>query len=257
MSHPNMSISESTPHEASPSFDVSRMKGDSKAALAEEIAVTCHELRNALAVVRGAARLLRPSADNSALKTACSLIERQADQMSRHIDDLLQPPRRNGHDHRLKLSDIDLCVIARDAVNDIRPEIVRRGHRLQVTLPAAPVRLHADGAKLEQALSNLLINAAKYTPDAGQITLEIEPDHDLVYVRIRDSGIGIEPAMLSRIFGMFVQAEGALPRAEGGSGIGLAVVRNIVELHGGAVRATSPGPGQGSEFIVTLPAPQV
>jgi len=254
MSHSTMSISTSALHAAPPSVDAARTKGDSKLPLAEEIAVTCHELRNSLAVVRGAARLLRPSADSGALETARSLIERQADQMSRHIDDLLQPPRRNGHDHRLRLSNIDLCVIARDAVNDVRPEFARRAHRLDATLPTEPIRVRADAAKLEQALSNLLTNAAKYTPDGGDITLTVQRDRDLVYVRIRDSGIGIEPAMLTRIFTMFVQAESALPRAAGGCGIGLAVVRTIVELHGGVVRATSPGPGQGSEFIVALPA---
>jgi signal transduction histidine kinase len=114
-----------------------------------------------------------------------------------------------------------------------------------------------DGARLEQALSNLLINAAKYTPDGGDVSFTMERDHELAYVRVRDSGIGIEPAMLSRIFGMFVQVDSARPSSEGGSGIGLAVVRNIVELHGGTVQATSPGLGRGSEFNIALPVRRV
>ncbi len=225
----------------------------SNAARAEEIAVICHELRNSLCVVRGAARLLRSSADNGDLKTTRSLIERQVDQMSRHIEDLLQPSRRNSQRDGLRLAEIDLRVIARDAVNAIDPEMKRRGHRLAVALPDEPIWAHADGARLEQALSNLLANAAKYTPDGGDIELTMGRGLELVCVRVRDSGVGIEPAMLSRIFGMFVRAGIARPSAEGGSGIGLAVVRDVVGLHGGAVKASSPGLGLGSEFIIVLP----
>ncbi len=231
-------------------------KGVPNAARAEEIAVICHELRNSLSVVRSAARLLRSSADSAALKTARSLIDRQVDQMSRHIDDLLRPSRRNGHSHGLQLADIDLRAIARNAIDDIGPEIARRGQRLAVSIPEQPIWAHADAARLEQAFSNLLINAAKYTPDGGDITLAMEPEGGLVRVRIRDSGIGIEPAMLSRIFGMFVQVNRALPSTEGGSGIGLAVVANVVELHGGIVKATSAGLGEGSEFTIVLPVAQ-
>jgi signal transduction histidine kinase len=224
-----------------------------RAARAEEIAVICHELRNSLAVLRGTARLLRSSADPVELNTTRSLIERQVDQMSRHIDDLLQPRRRNGHSHGLQHSDIDLRVIVRNAVEDIGPEMARRGHRLAVALPGEPAWAHADGARLEQAFSNLLINAAKYTPDGGDITLTMERDHERVCVRVRDSGIGIERAMLSRIFGMYVQVSRALPSASSGSGIGLAAVQEVVEQHGGTVHATSPGLGLGSEFTVVLP----
>jgi len=227
------------------------------AARAEEIAVICHELRNSLAVVGSAARLLRTSADTASLKTVRSLIERQVDQMTRHIDDLLQPRRSNGHSHELQLSDLDLRTIARNAAQSIGPEIARRGHRLVVTLPEEPIPAHADGARIEQALSNLLINAAKYTPEGGHITLTLKRDRDLAYLRVRDSGIGIEPAMLSRIFGMFVQIDSAPPTADGGRGIGLAVVRTAAELHGGTVRATSPGLGLGSEFVIVLPVRQV
>jgi signal transduction histidine kinase len=220
---------------------------------AEEIAVICHELRNSLAVVRGAARLLRSTAASERLDTARSLIERHAGQMSRHIEDLLEPMRRVGRDHGLQLAHIDLRAIARHATDAIAPEMTRRGHRLTVQVPDEPIWAHADGTRLEQVFSNLLINAAKYTPDGGDITLTLERDDEQVRVRIRDSGVGIEPAMLSRVFEMFVQVDSDQPSA-GGQGIGLAVVQNLVEMHGGSVKATSPGLGFGSEFIVALPA---
>ena len=239
------------------SLNVAQLLSYTSTARAVEIAVICHELRNSLAVVRGATRLLQSSADSGGLTTTRSLIERHVDQMIRHIDDLLQPPHRNGHDHGLQLSDIDLREIAGNAVEALGPEFARRRHRLTVSLPGEPVRAVVDGARLEQALSNLLINAAKYTPDGGDVSFTMERDHELAYVRVRDSGIGIEPAMLSRIFGMFVQVDSARPSSEGGSGIGLAVVRNIVELHGGTVQATSPGLGRGSEFSIALPVRRV
>jgi len=241
---------ESTFDGMQPSVD----EGGLNAARAEEIAIICHELRNSLAVVRGATRLLRSSSDSAALKITRSLIERQVDQMNRHIDDLLQPRRRNGHAHGLQLSYVDLRRIAREAINAIDPEMKRRGHRLAVELPDEPIWANADAARLEQALSNLLNNAAKYTPDGGDIALTMGRGLELVCVRVRDSGIGIEPAMLSRIFGMFVRAGIARASAESGSGIGLAVVREIVGLHGGTVKASSQGPGLGSEFTIVLPA---
>jgi two-component system CheB/CheR fusion protein len=237
-------------------FPGARARRGSSDARAEEIAVICHELRNSLAVVRGAVRLLRTSAANGGVDKAHSLIERYADQMSRHIDDLLRPIPRN--DPRgLRFSDRDLRVIGRDAADAISAEMSRRGHRLAVALPEEPLWGHVDGVRLEQALSNLLINAAKYTPDGGDITLTMERDGDCVRIRVRDSGIGIEPAMLARIFGLFVQAAGKAPSAENGSGIGLAVVQEIVEAHGGAVIARSPGLGLGSEFTVTLPLQRI
>ena len=220
----------------------------------EEIAVICHELRNSLAVVRNAATLLRSIAASERLDTVRALIERHVSQMSRHIEDLLEPMRRARRDHGLQLAHVDLRSIARYAADAIGPELSRRGHRLAMKLPDEPIWAQADGTRIEQVLSNLLINAAKYTPHGGDITLTLERDHEQVHVRIRDSGVGIEPAMLSRVFEMFVQVDTALPSADGGQGIGLAVVRNLVEMHGGSVKATSPGLDLGSEFTITLPA---
>jgi signal transduction histidine kinase len=221
-------------------------------AYSEEVAIICHELRNSLAVVRGAARLLRSPAARDGIE-ARALIERHVGQMSRHIDDLLDPKRRGELNHGLQLAKVDLAVIAGYAADAIAPDMARRGHRLVVKLPEEPIWAFADGSRLEQAFANLLINAAKYTPDGGDIAFTLERDHERVCIRIRDSGIGIEPGMLSRIFGMFVQVGPALPSAEGGRGIGLAVVRDLVELHDGTVRAVSAGPGLGSEFIIVLP----
>lgn len=218
----------------------------------DEIAVICHELRNSLAVVRGAARLLR-AADGRAENNARVLIERHVTQMSRHIEDLLEPQRRSGDDHGLQLSRVDLRSVAQYALDDIGPEVARHRHRVDVKLPAEPMWANADAARLEQVFANLLINAAKYTPDGGDIALVMEREGDRVLVRIRDSGVGIEPAMLLRVFGMFIQVGTSLPGAEKGRGIGLAVVRNVVEKHGGTVTAVSAGLGLGSEFIVVLP----
>jgi signal transduction histidine kinase len=217
-----------------------------------ETAVICHELQNSLAVVRGAARLLKSPTATGQVDTARSLIERQVEQMSRHIGDLLDPQRRIGRSVQLNCSHVDLREIARNAISAIGPEMTLRRHRLAVTLPEMPIWAHVDGARLEQALANLLINAAKYTPDGGDVALTMERVGARVLVRVRDSGVGIEPAMLLRIFGMFMQIERAQDASETGSGIGLAVVKSLVELHGGVVTAASAGAGSGSEFTIEL-----
>lgn len=220
----------------------------------KDLAVISHELRNSLGVIRNAARLLRSPASSGGIESARSLIERHVGQMSRHIEDLLEPQHRDVGTNGLHQSQVDLRTIAGYAVDSISPELARRGHRLVVQLPEEPVWARADGRRLEQVFSNLLINAAKYTPDGGNISLLMERDAETVCVRIRDSGIGIEAAMLSRVFGMFVQVATTLPGRENGRGIGLAVVRSVVEQHGGTVRATSAGLGLGSEFTVVLPS---
>jgi signal transduction histidine kinase len=223
----------------------------------DEIAVICHELRNSLAVVRGAAHLLKSPAAGDVIDHVRALIERHAGQMSRHIEDLLEPSRRGGRGQGLQLSHVDLRVVARHALDSIAPEMERRGHRLVATLPVEALWAQVDGARLEQAFANLLINAAKYTPDGGDIHFILECLEGQVYVRVRDSGVGIAPAALSGVFGMYVQVGNALPRIGGGSGIGLAVVRNLVELHGGTVQGMSAGLGSGSEFTIVLPHPVI
>ena len=223
-------------------------------ARADEIAAISHELRNSLSVVRNAARLLRMPIGPGGIDGARILIERHVGQMSRHIEDLLDASHRDVRKKALRRTHVDLRTIVEFAVSAIAPDLARRGHQLVVSLPADALWVEADAARLEQVFSNLLINAAKYTPDGGEILLTVERLDERVSIRIRDSGIGIEPAVLLRVFDMFAQADAAAICAEGGSGIGLAVVRDLVEMHGGTVRAASAGLGKGSEFTVMLPS---
>ncbi len=233
-----------------------RMEPRGEAAqLHAQIAMISHELRNSLAVVRNATRILGLPVAGT-IEGARKLIDRHVVQMDRHIEDLLELSARERGTARLRLSRLDLRVVARNVVDDISLDLARRGHRLSVNLPQQPIFVNADSARLEQVLSNLLMNASKYTPDGGDITLSIERCDEQARIRIRDSGIGMAPALLPRIFDLYAQADPAAPNAEGGHGIGLAVVRNLVELHGGTVKAASAGPGKGSEFTIVLPALQ-
>ena len=220
---------------------------------ADEIAMISHELRNSLGVVRNAARLLRFPAGEAGIDGARVLIERHVGQMTRHIEELLDTSQRRDK-KALRRSHVDLRTVVEFAVNAIAPDIARRGHRLAVSLPPDALWVHADVARLEQVFSNLLINAAKYTPDGGDIALTVERIGTLACIRFCDSGIGISAAMLERIFKLFAQVDSQDARAEGGRGIGLAVVRETVEAHGGSVQATSAGLGMGSQFTVMLPA---
>jgi signal transduction histidine kinase len=223
-------------------------------ARADGIAMISHELRNSLGVVRNAARLLRVQAGAAEIERARVLIERHVGQMSRHIEDLLDPAALRLGSDALQLSYVDLRTVVKNAIEGIAPDCVRRSHHLVTKLPVEALWVHADAARLEQVFANLLINAAKYTPDGGEITLTLERHEGNACVRIHDSGIGIDPAQLSRIFEIFVQVDPSAKLAEGGRGIGLAVVRELVEMHGGTVSAMSDGLNTGSEFSVLLPA---
>jgi signal transduction histidine kinase len=218
------------------------------------IAVISHELRNSLAVVRNAARLLRAQVGVADIARVRLLIERHVGQMSRHIEDLLDPAAVLLRRDALRLNWVDLRTVVANAIEAIAPDCARRSHRLVVNLPVDALWAHADATRLEQVFSNLLINAAKYTHDGGEITVTLERLERDASVRIHDSGIGIAPAQLTRIFEMFVQVESSAKLAEGGRGIGLAVVRNLVQMHGGTVSAKSAGLNAGSEFAVLLPA---
>jgi signal transduction histidine kinase len=220
----------------------------------KQIAVISHELRNSLGVVLNASRLMRRQVDAETIEHARILIDRHVGLMNRHIEDLLDETPPSRRQKVLQLSHVDLRTILRNSIDAIASDVARRGHELVVNLPAEALWVHADDGRLEQVFSNLLVNAAKYTPDAGKITVTMERVGKLASVRIRDSGIGIAPTQLSRIFEMFVQVDATAPLAEGGRGIGLAVVRDLVEMHGGTVVATSAGLKSGSEFTVLLPA---
>lgn len=213
-----------------------------------------HELRNSLCVVRNAACLLRRDNGIDGIDRARVLIERHVSQMNRHVQDLLDTPPPGRQKETLRLAHVDLRTVLQHCVDSAMPDLMRRGHRLVVTLPTDALWLYADGARLEQVFSNLLNNAAKYTHNGGHIELVAERADGHVKVSVCDSGIGIEPALLLNIFDLFVQEDAAAPLAEGGRGIGLAVVRAFVQMHGGTVAASSAGRHSGSEFSVQLPA---
>jgi signal transduction histidine kinase len=220
------------------------------------MAVFSHELRNSLDAIRSAACILRmdTSADPSAEK-ARMLIERQVGQMTRLVEDLLDVSRVRSGQLRLKCERIDLRVLAAHAAQTVEFIMQQRRHRMTMSFPDSPVWLRADPARLEQVFVNLLLNAAKYTDEGGNVGLFVEREELEALVRIRDSGIGMAPDVLPHVFDLFVQADPSSHRTDAGLGIGLALVRSLVERHGGRVTVTSAGPGHGSEFTVRLPMP--
>jgi two-component system CheB/CheR fusion protein len=221
----------------------------------EFLAMLAHELRNPLAPIRNAASLLTVGAPNEArLQRARGVIERQVTHLTRLIDDLLDISRITRGKIRLEAEPIDLGVAISRSVETVRPILEAHRHQFSVELPSEPLLVQADLTRLSQALGNLLNNAAKFTPDGGAITLTARRTGSMLEVSVRDNGIGIAPDMLPRIFDLFTQVDATPGRSQGGLGIGLTLVRTLVEMHGGTVEARSAGAGQGSEFVVRLPA---
>jgi PAS domain S-box-containing protein len=224
----------------------------------EFLAMLAHELRNPLAPIRNALHVMKqPAADVAAVQRVRDMAERQVQHMARLLDDLLDVSRISRGKIELRKEVLDVTAVVSRAVEAVRPLLAERQHRLTVSLPPAPLRVEADPTRLEQILANLLNNAAKYTDPGGHVSLTAEQTGGEVVLRVRDTGIGIAPDMLPRIFGLFVQAERRLDRARGGVGIGLTLVKRLVEMHGGTVEADSAGPGRGSEFVVRLPLHRV
>jgi len=221
----------------------------------EFLAMLAHELRNPLAPIRSAVHVLRllGSADPQ-VRWAQDVIDRQVQQMVRLVDDLLDVSRITRGKITLQTEPVDLGAVVARAVETSRPLIDQREHQLTVSLPREPVRVEADATRLAQVLANLLNNAAKYTEKGGYIGLGATLEDGEAVVRVRDSGMGIPAEMLSSIFDLFTQVDRALDRSQGGLGIGLTLVRRLVEMHRGTVQAFSAGPGRGSEFVVRLPA---
>jgi signal transduction histidine kinase/ActR/RegA family two-component response regulator len=220
----------------------------------EFLAMLAHELRNPLAPIRNAAEVLRLQAPaDPTLQWAQSLIERQVQQLTRMVDDLLDISRIARGKIRLEKEAVNLTSVVERAVEMVRPLVDSRKQRLTVSPAPGPMWLRADPARLTQVLVNLLTNAAKYTEEGGHVWLTAERADDQATIRVRDTGAGISAKLLPFIFEPYIQEERATERARGGLGIGLSLVRSLVELHGGSVQALSDGPGRGSEFVVRLP----
>lgn len=222
----------------------------------EFLATLAHELRNPLTPIRNALQLIELADDNQELvDQAHDMMDRQITQMVRLIDDLLDVSRITRDKLVLRREWVELSVAVQNAVDTARPLIEAAGHKLTVTLPQKQVLLHADLTRLAQVFSNLLTNAAKYTERDGQITLTAERQGTDVVVQVRDNGVGIPADKLQHVFDPFVQVDRSLERSQGGLGIGLTLVKRLVQLHGGSVEVSSNGPNQGSVFTVHLSAP--
>jgi PAS domain S-box-containing protein len=241
-------------------LDISRLKNTERALIDadrrkdEFLATLAHELRNPLAPIRNAVRILdSDAADERQRKWGREVIARQVQRMSLLLDDLLDVSRITRGQLELKKDYVELKSVIRDAVETARPLLDAKQHKLQVSLPAESVKLEADPLRLSQVIGNLLTNAAKYTDPEGHITLTAALRNAELVISIRDDGIGLSPEVIPGLFTMFSQVNSAVDRAEGGLGIGLALVKGLVALHGGRVEVRSEGLGRGSEFIVHLP----
>lgn len=220
----------------------------------ELLAMLAHELRNPLAPIRNAAQILRAhSTGHPELEWARSIIERQTRHLVRLVDDLLDVSRMVRGKIVLKKSTFQLAELVQHAVDTSQPLMRSRRHRLHVNLPAGSLSAEGDLIRLAQALSNLLNNAATYTDEGGQIWLDVWREAGQVVLRVRDTGPGVPPSLLPHVFDLFTQAERTLDRAQGGLGIGLTLVKLLVEMHAGSVEARNLSP-RGAEFLVRLPA---
>jgi PAS domain S-box-containing protein len=220
----------------------------------EFLATLAHELRNPLAPIRTAAEMLTlPALSPEQLAWSRQVIHRQVEHMARLLDDLLDVARITRGKLQLKFQPVDLGTVVDTAVEAARPLLAARKHGLRVELPPEIPSFQADPVRLAQVLSNLLTNAAKYTDSPGRISLTASVKGDVLRLAVKDNGIGLSAEALADIFNMFSQVQDSHSRTEGGLGIGLALVKGLVDLHDGSIEVFSEGPGRGSEFVVTLP----
>ncbi len=220
----------------------------------EFMALLSHELRSPLSPIRNALSILRQVKTNDPIIVqAGDIIDRQVGVMVRLVDDLLDISRITKGKLRLTKEHVELRVVVNRAAESVRPLMDARKHEFSVSLPIKPIWVEADPARMEQVIVNLLNNAAKYTSTSGLIRLNVSQEGEEAVVRVRDNGVGIAPEMLSEIFELFTQVDGSLGRSYGGLGIGLALARNLVEMHDGRLQASSAGIGKGCEFTVKLP----
>jgi PAS domain S-box-containing protein len=221
----------------------------------EFLATLAHELRNPLAPIRNGLQIMQLAKDDpEATEQARSMMERQLGQMVHLVDDLLDLSRISRGKIELRKKRIDLAKVIQQAIETSRPAIEQAGHELLIEVPARPAYVDADLTRLAQVFSNLLNNAAKYTESGGRIRLAVHYLESQAVISVRDNGIGIPAHMLPHVFEMFTQVDRNLERSQGGLGIGLSIVKRLVEMHDGAVEARSEGHGMGSEFVVYLPA---
>ncbi len=242
--------------------DVTRLKQAEAALLDadrrkdEFLALLSHELRNPLAPILTAAQLIKLRGDASS-SHELEVILRQCQHLARLVDDLLDVSRVSRGKVRLDKRPLELWSVVTRALEASGPLLEERGHRLDLAVAPSGLRVEADEVRLTQVVNNLLSNAARYTPPGGTVTVTGARESDAVVLRVRDTGSGIEPALLPAVFEMFVQGARGPDRTEGGLGLGLSLVRTLTQLHGGTVTAHSDGPGRGSEFVVRLPAYEI
>ncbi|HEV7279614.1 MAG TPA: PAS domain S-box protein [Pirellulaceae bacterium] len=216
----------------------------------EFLAMLAHELRNPLAPIRSGLDLLALSGTEAEVVEA---MQQQVVHLVRLVDDLLDVSRIVRGRVELRIEPVELASIVKRAVDTIRPQIDARGQALSVALPPEPVRLHADPVRLAQVIANLLHNASKYNEEGGEIMISARAEEGEAVVTVADTGVGIEPDLLPKVFDLFTQASRSIDRSQGGLGIGLTVVKSLVEMHDGSVSVRSEGPGNGSEFTIRLP----
>lgn len=219
----------------------------------EFLATLAHELRNPLAAVTNAVRLLEPIVPETDGKRYAAILKRQAAVLSELVDELLDVSRITRGLVDLKHQPVDLVTVSRHALESVQPLMDAKQHDVSVCFPQAPVQVYGDPVRLEQIMANLLTNAAKYTDHGGRIAIALSANDAAATLRITDNGIGMDASVLGRVFDLFGQAEHALDRTQGGLGIGLTIAKTLVELHGGTISADSDGHGKGATFAVTLP----
>lgn len=220
----------------------------------EFLAMLAHELRNPLSSIGNAAQLLREDQSGEHRDWANEVLDRQVKHLARLIDDLLDVSRLTHGKIELQRQTIDASIVLDQAVEAVRPTIEQRGQTLTISASREPLPVHADPLRLEQVITNLLTNAVKYTPEGGRIAVAAARQDETIVLSVKDNGVGISPERIPQMFELFTQGDRTLARSEGGLGIGLTIVKTLVEMHGGTVTAASNGPGQGSTFRVTLPA---
>jgi signal transduction histidine kinase len=220
----------------------------------EFIAALSHELRNPLAPIRTGLHLLRRSSPDSPIAAqAREMMERQTAHLTRLVDDLLDVTRISHGKVELQRTRINLHEVVQKACDDLRSAFERAEVALELDVPPGPLWIEADATRVAQIVGNLLQNAVKFTPAGGRVIVEVAASGGYARISMRDTGVGMDPGQVERMFEPFAQAEQGLARTQGGLGLGLALAKGLVELHGGSIQARSDGPGRGSEFVVSLP----